>query len=165
MKATIHDETLGTIVYNENFFTGKKTLSINGKDLYKESKNLYAIINEDGTRKFCSIKGNFIAGVRLSIDGTKIQVVKPIAWYEATLAILMFVFFMVWGSVPALCEIVPMVGGAIGGGISGLMAISSLIVMKLIKPVWAKILAWLGFFGATFGIIYGIAIAIISALS
>ena len=123
------------------------------------------MVEDDGTRKFCSITGNFLTGVKLSIDGTKMQIVKPVAWYEATLAILMFVFFMVWGSVPALCEILPMVGGAIGGATSGFMAVTSLIAMKLIKPIWAKILTWLGFFGATFGIVYGIGVAIVSALS
>ena len=39
--------------------------------------------------------------------------------FEIVLSILIFAFVMVWGNSAKLCAIFPIVGGAIGGGISG----------------------------------------------
>ena len=36
-------------------------------------------------------------------------------WYEMALSILIFVFYLIWGTVPALCLIFPVIGGGLGG--------------------------------------------------
>ena len=79
-------------------------------------------------------------------------------------AISIFMLILVWGNVPALCEIIPVVGGAIGGGISGLMACITLFLMRNTKKVSHKLLIWLGFLIGTFTICFAIALGILSLL-
>lgn len=158
MKQTIQHEKYGEILYNENFWTGKKSLSMNGAPLTKISKKEFQTANGvTGT-----ITGSFLLGACLSIEGETIRLTPKITWYEIVLCILPFILIMIWGNVVALCQIVPVVGGAIGGAISGMLSVVSLFVMRSVKPVWAKILIGIGFVGATFGICCGIGFAIIS---
>lgn len=164
MRERIQHDVFGEIEYNENFFTGKKSISINGAELEKRSKNMFVYFDGE-EHKSVVVVGNYLTGVKIVVGGQKIQIVKPVLWYEIALAVVMFAFFIVWGNVPALCEMFPLVGGAIGGGITGVMAIGALVCMKFVKPVWAKILIWLGFAGATLGINYGVAMAIIGVLT
>ena len=163
MVERMHDEVFGDLEYNESFFTGKKSLKVNGNSVEKQGKNLFALNNGE---KYVAgvLSGNYFTGVKLAVDGRVIRLVKPVTWYEVTLTVIMMVFFLVWGNVPSLCEMFPVVGGAIGGAIVGFMSAMNLICMKLVKPVWAKPLVWLGFAGATLGISYGVAMAIISVL-
>lgn len=164
MKEIIQHEDLGTIEYNENFFTGKKSLSLNGVQLEKQGKNTF-VFEKEGQRYFGAVSGNFLTGAKLSLDGKITQLVKPCSWYEITLTAILAVFFIVWGNVVSLVELLPLAGGAVGGAIAGLMAAGSLICMKMVKPVWAKILIWIAFAGATLGINYGIGVATIATLN
>lgn len=41
MKQVVQNEKLGEIVYEESFWTGKKTVSVNGSQLEKISKNTF----------------------------------------------------------------------------------------------------------------------------
>lgn len=158
MKQTIQHEKYGEILYNENFWTGKKSLSMNGAPLTKISKKEFQTANGvTGT-----ITGSFLLGACLSIEGETIRLTPKITWYEIVLCLLPFILIMIWGNVVELCLIVPVVGGAIGGAISGMLSVVSLFVMRSVKPVWAKILIGIGFVGATFGICCGIGFAIIS---
>lgn len=163
MREIVQHEKYGTIEYDENFLTGKKVIKINGVQLEKRGKNIFTF--HDG-EKFttCSVSGNYLIGVKLAVDGQKIQLVKPLTWWEGVLAGIMLVFFIVWGNVTALCEMLPLAGGAIGGAITGFMTFSAMICMKLVKQTWAKPLIWLAFAGATLGINYGIALAILAVL-
>lgn len=158
MKQTIQHEKYGEILYNENFWTGKKSLSMNGVPLTKISKKEFQTANGvTGT-----VTGSFLSGACLSIGGETIRLTPKITWYEIVLCLLPFILIMIWGNVVELCLIVPVVGGAIGGAISGMLSVVSLFVMRSVKPVWAKILIGIGFVGATFGICCGIGFAIIS---
>lgn len=158
MKQTIQHEKYGEILYNENFWTGKKSLSMNGAPLTKISKKEFQTANGvTGT-----VTGSFLSGACLSIGGETIRLTPKITWYEIVLCLLPFILIMIWGNVVELCLIVPVVGGAIGGAISGMLSVVSLFVMRSVKPVWAKILIGIGFVGATFGICCGIGFAIIS---
>lgn len=158
MKQTIQHEKYGEILYNENFWTGKKSLSMNGAPLTKISKKEFQTANGvTGT-----ITGSFLLGACLSIEGETIRLTPKITWYEIVLCLLPFILIMIWGNVVELCLIVPVVGGAIGGAISGMLSVVSLFVMRSVKPVWAKILIGIAFVGATFGICCGIGFAIIS---
>ena len=57
---------------------------------------------------------------------------------------------MIWGNSVALCSIVPVIGGAIGGGISGIMLATNLIIIKKQSSILKKILITLGMMAATF---------------
>lgn len=85
--------------------------------------------------------------------------------FEIVLSALIFVFVMVWGNVPALCAIFPIVGGAIGGGISGGGFAISLVLMRRADSLPKKLLYWLIVFVATVLICFIIAKIVIAALS
>lgn len=161
MKQTIKHETLGEIVYQENFWTGKKDIFINGSQLEKTAKNVYQIA--DG--ETAELKGNFFKGATLSIGSENIRVAPPIKWYEIVLSILPFILIMIWGNSVALCKLVPVIGGAIGGAISALLSAANMVIIKRIDKIWLKILISIAMLGATFGICCGLGYAFVAALS
>ncbi len=148
MKASIHHVGYGQIEYNENFWTGKRELSVGGQSLLKKKKNVYELNSENGILE-CRIKGSFLTGATLCIDQDVIQLSEPCKWYEIFCSVLICAFVLIWGNAPALCKIFPIVGGAIGGGICGMTACMNLFLMRETKKVGFKLLIWLGMFVAT----------------
>ncbi|MCM1546441.1 MAG: hypothetical protein NC033_05335 [Clostridiales bacterium] len=161
MKSTVQSETLGEIVYEENFWTGGKKITVNGTPLERVSKKEFK--TADGGQAL--VQGNFFTGAKLVLGDVQTVLIPTIKWYEIVLAVLPFVLIMVWGNSVALCRIVPVIGGAIGGGISGGLSVLGLFFMRSAKPVWLKILIGLAAIGLTFGICCGIGYAVLSALT
>lgn len=112
-----------------------------------------------------TVKGNFLSGVKLDIGGQQIQVVPVVKWYEIVLSVISFVLIMIWGNSVALCSIVPVIGGAIGGAISAMLCVVNLILIKRVSPIWLKILISLATVAVTFGICCGIGYALLAAIS
>lgn len=142
MRSIVQHETIGSIVYEENFWTGKKNIFINDTPLVKQSKKLFLYSNGI-ENKTVHVTGNFVAGTKLVIGGETIEMVPSAKWYEIMCSIFIFVLNMVWGNSVALCTIFPVAGGAIGGAISGLVAVANLLVMKSVKSVALKLAIWL----------------------
>ncbi len=161
MKKVINSSKYGDIVYSENFWTGKKAISINGVDLAKKSKNLYEYAKEDVTLQV-EVKGNFTMGVKLMINDEEIIVTPAPKWYEIALSLIGFVLIMVWGNVPQLCSIVPVVGGAIGGLISGLLCMVNFVVITKFNKIWLKVLISVGFVALNFLTCYLVALLILA---
>ena len=67
MKASVHHVGYGQIEYDENFWTGKRELTIGGQMLLKKKKNVYMLNDENGELE-CRIKGSFLTGATLYID-------------------------------------------------------------------------------------------------
>lgn len=160
MKQVVQHETIGEIVYEESAWTGKKTLTINGEQLQKTSKTTF--VKNDGEQ--VTLNGNFLKGASITVGGETIQVVPAVKWYEIVLSILPFLLIIIWGNVVELCMIVPVVGGAIGGLISGIFSVSNLIIIKRVDKLWLKILISVGMLAATFLICWAIACAILAAV-
>lgn len=160
MKQTVNHAALGEIVYEESFWTGKKTLSMNGECLEKLSKTSFKAQNGQPVY----LKGNYLTGVKAFVNGEYIQLTPSIKWYEAVLSVLPLLLVLIWGNSVALCKVVPIVGGAIGGLIGGIFACANLVVIKGFSKLWLKILVSVGMLGGTFGVCYGIALAILSAV-
>ena len=160
MKEVIQHETYGEIVYEESFWTNKKSLTVNGVSASKISKKAFQM--PDG--KTATVQGNFISGACLLVDSEWIRLTPKLKWYEIALAVIPFILIMVWGNVVALCQIVPVVGGAIGGGLSALFSVAGLVLIKRAKPIWLKIVIAVAVTAATFGICCGIGYAILSAI-
>lgn len=158
MKSTIQHEAYGEIVYNESFWLGRRSISINGVKLDKISRTKFKL--QDGDLALLS--GNFLTGANLNIKGQIIKLTPTVKWYEILLCILPFLLTLTWGNITALCKIVPLVGGAIGGAIGGLLSVLGLYGIRSVKPIWLKIIIALVSLGATFGICAGIGYAIIS---
>ncbi|PWM71586.1 MAG: hypothetical protein DBX59_08440 [Bacillota bacterium] len=161
MKSEVADKTYGNIAYEENFWTGKKTVAIDGVPLQKVSRKEF--VTADG--KTCVVKGSFFSGVALFFGVDRVQVLPPIKWYETALALLPFIFIMVWGNSVALCNIFPVVGGALGGGISGVCVALNMLFMRMVHNVFLKILIALGVTAGCIYICFQVATVILSAMA
>ena len=156
MKASVSHILYGRIEYEESFWTGKRELTVNGQKLLKKKKNVYQLNTENGVLE-CRIKGSFLTGATLCVDQDVIQLSEPCKWYEIFCSALIFAFVLIWGNVPSLCRIFPIVGGAIGGGISGMTACMNLFLMRGTKKAGFKLLIWLGMFLGTIVVCFLIA--------
>ena len=159
MKSTVIHPTLGEITYEENFWTGKKQLAINGVLLQKQNKKTFAYATAEGTLLF-QIKGSAVSGAKLIFGNEVLQLTPPPTWYEILCTVL-FIIPILWGNIVSLCEIFPIIGGAIGGAVYGVMALVTLTVMKEMPKVWQKLLVFALLFLASF--VLGFALALIFA--
>ena len=157
MKEIVQHPLYGEIIYNENAWTGKKVLTVNGVEVSAVSKNEYTIND-----KKAILKGSFLTGSTLQIDDETIQLSPKVKWYEVVFAMIPFLFLMIWGNSVSLCAIFPVVGGAIGGALGGLASVLSLLFMKSKKALLAKILIGVIATAATILIAFLVAHAILS---
>lgn len=158
MKMTVNHPTYGEIVYDESFWLGKKTLTVNGVEAVAVSKREFII---DG--KHATLKGNFLRGVTMSLEGESIELCPKPHGYEVFLAVVPFAILLIWGNDPGLCTIFPVVGGMIGGALCGVGAALSLFFMKKASKPLYKILIGFGMFALTTLILFAIASIFLAA--
>jgi hypothetical protein len=163
MRTVVQDEQYGQIVYEEGFWTGKRYIVVNGQALSKLDKKTYRYTKSNGENVDFSVKGNFLTGVALVALGTRIQVVRKIAWFEWLFLILTLSVAFVWGNNQMLCSIFPVVGGAIGGALGAICASIPMVIAKFVKNKWLQALLGLAGFLAVF--VVGHLAAITIALS
>lgn len=161
MKQSIQHDAYGTIEYDESFWTGKKNISFDGAPLQKVNRKTFLLPSGEQA----VIEGSYLTGSRLRIGEERIQLTPAIKWYEILLSLLPFLLIMVWGNSVQLCQIVPVVGGAIGGFISALIGMVNMLIIKSLKPVWLKILISVCMLAGTFLICWLIGSAIVAALT
>lgn len=159
MSITIPHAKYGTLVYDENIWTGKRTLYCNDTPCLKLSRNTFRM--DDGT--VATLKGSTLTGVKLLLGAETIQVSAPAKWYEYVLALLPFVFDMIWGNIPATLKIFPIVSGAIGGIICAVAAVLSFFLMRKTEKWWLKVLIGIAVGAVAVLICYAIALALLSA--
>ena len=164
MTTVTQHDVYGQITYEESFWTGKKTITIENTPLSKTDKTHYAY-TVDGETVAAEVKGNSFMGVTLTIKNETIYLSQKPAWYVLALSVLMFIFVIVWGNSPTLCEIFPIVGGAIGGFVSALFAMLNVSLANKTKKSLFKILIGLGLFVATVLVCYAITSALLSAVA
>lgn len=160
MKASVRHILYGKIEYDENFWTGKRELTIRGRKMEKTGRNTF----KSPLGKEYRIQGSFLTGATLCVGKSNIQLSAPCKWYEIFCSVLIALFVVIWGNVPALFVILPMVGGAIGGGIAGLGAVTNLFLMKRTKNGVGKFLVWLGMFLGTVLLCFVVALLIMMAM-
>ncbi len=160
MKEYVWHPTYGEIVYTESFWTGKKTLTINGTAVRPLSRKAF---DHNGTR--IGVKGSYYTGICLLIGSDTVTVTPKPKWYELVFALLPFIFLLIWGNVASLCAIFPVVGGAIGGGLGALSALTSLFLMIRTRSLLIKILIGVGAFLITVLIAFLLALLLILILA
>lgn len=163
MNKVVQHEKYGQISYEESFWTGRKALTINGTRLAKMDKTHFAYSENDQTVTV-TLKGNIMTGVSATINDETIVIVPKPTWYVLTISILMFAFVVIWGASPTLCAIFPIMGGALGGIVSALFAMTNVLVTSNIKKPIYKLLVSLGFFAADVAACYIAAISILVML-
>jgi hypothetical protein len=161
MKEIIQHPTYGEIVYEESFWTGKRSLIIGGAPAEKRTKTEY-VFGDDKT--LVSIKGNYLYGISLVIKGETIEITPKPRWYEIAVAAIPVVLAIVWGNSPVLCAILPMLGGALGGGLGALFGLTALMQMKKQPKLLNKLLIGLGIVVAWTVISVLVASALVAAM-
>lgn len=101
-----------SVMYEESFWTGRRKLYVNGKESVKLGKRKFRS-EEGGVVTNYEVKGNFLAGVTLIVDGTEKIVLAKNAWYDWLMIFIPLVGFCVG----IFC-------GAIGGGLSALCCLA-----------------------------------------
>lgn len=160
MKEIINNSTYGEIVYEESFWVGKKSLTINGVKLQSISKKEYLINGEK-----VILKGSFLTGVNIIINNEKIELIAKPKVYEIILAILPILFLLTWGNSVALCSVFPVIGGAIGGAVGAIFSFGSMMLMKKAKSILSKILIGIAMFAATIAVGFVLAILFVFIFS
>lgn len=160
MKESVQHPLYGEIVYNESFWTGKKTLTAEKVDVQTVSKKEFMIDDKKAT-----IKGGYFTGIKLYIDNETIELSPKPKWYEIVLAVLPVLFLLTWGNSASLSAIFPVVGGAIGGALGALGSIISLLLMKKSKSPMFKVLIGAGALLATLLIAFILAITLSQLVS
>ena len=148
MQSFVSHPVYGNILYEESAWTGKKSLTVNGISARKEKKNLFLLPPEMGLPPL-HINGSYIGGTKLQIGNEIIQLTPPVKWYEVACSVFMVVFLIVWSTSVTLCSILPIIGGALGGAIFGVMGWLNVLWMKSFKKIWQKLLVFLAVFFLT----------------
>ena len=106
-----------------------------------------------------------VTGVKLVTDAEEIVLLPPPTWYEIVFTAIAFGLIFVWGNSVALCSILPLVGGAIGGAIIGAGVVVNLMLMRRAKSVGKKLLIGLAIFAATFFVCLLIGLSMVVMMS
>lgn len=166
MIHSVYNEKFGNIEVEESIWSGKITaITINGVPMIKVDKKIFMM--ETSTSKIeAGVVGNFFTGLKLMINRSElIQIVPPLKWYEIALTIISALFCIIWGNVPQLVKLVPLVGGAIGGALTGIFEISGLALMRKFKNPLLKFAIWLAALILSFGSCALVGWAIISSVN
>lgn len=146
MKKEIKTQDGKTIIYEESFWIGKRTIVINGKTLDKVSKNVYT----DGSNDYV-IKGNQFFGLSI-INNNEIYVI-----YEKLNA-----FQIILACIPL---IMVFIGGAIGGALGALGFFVIILAIRCYKnSILVNIITSIAVSALVFGLWYILAILINSLI-
>ena len=129
MKKVIMHPTYGEIVYEEGFWSGKRTFTVNGTAMQKISKDTYTfIVGEESVQAV--LQGSMLMGASLNIRGEKIWIISKPKLYDWLLSFLPFAIIMIWGNSAPLCSIIPVAGGAIGGALGGAGLVITMFLIR-----------------------------------
>lgn len=148
MKKEIVSE-FGCICYEEGFWTGKRKITIDGTELGKVDKKTYSLTKvdpetEQSQNLIVRLNGSVFNGVTLTINDQTITVIDKTTTLDYIIAALPVAFVIIWGNIPQLCLIIPVVGGAIGGAVSILFSCLGIFYSKIVNKKY-KLLASIGF--------------------
>ena len=159
MIKKISHPTYGEIVYYESFLTGKKKVSVGGNDFQKVSSRNFVL--QDGTP--IAVKGSFLFGSQLIVGQEIYEITPKIKWYEWLPSVIIFALMCAWGNSPLLVSVVPIVGGVIGGAISGLFGCIGLLGVRMFSKWPFKALSVIVCAGLNFLICYLIGMALLKS--
>ena len=122
------------ITYAENFWTGKKTITINGQQLQKINRKTYACGDQQYT-----LKGSYLTGVEL-IDGLqRIELIRKLTILETILCCLPLILVIIGGGVGGL------LGGAAWAFNAAYIRKTDKMVMKIVYSLLSVIVAFVGY--------------------
>lgn len=134
-----------TLVYEENFWTGKRTITINGRTLSKVKRNVYS----DGANDYV-VKGSYYTGV--TVVGPETYVI----YEKLTVLQTIFVFLPV-----IVCAFI---GGAIGGLFGAIGSIVTTVTTRSTKSTLVSIFVSIAATGVALVLWFIVAVLLLSGL-
>lgn len=152
MKVVINNENTDnkTLIYQEGFWTGKRTISYDGTPLTKVKRNIFEYKTEETTEYF-EIKGNQLIGVTINMLGKDVEVSRKLTWYEIVLSILVFIPCILFG--------------AVGGAVGGALGFTNIMVIRSLDKTWVKIVVSVEFIAISLLLSYVLAVLVFKALT
>ena len=143
MLITINNEQtkFKDLVYAENIWTGKRTITYDGVTLPKRKRGLYELRQGDQT-ELVMVKGNQLIGVTVTLFGQQIELLRKTFWYEWVLAIMVFIPAIIFavlnndGDNIGLCALAAGICGGIGGG----LYFVNFYLLKRVNKLYLKII-------------------------
>ena len=130
---------LGKTNVSENLWTGRFSLSMEGKDLNRQDRKHF-VYHDGATLHRLEIRGNSFKGVYLDIDGYSYCIYPPTPWYVSVILVVFFALSIVLGNLGVLAKHgFYYVGGAIGGAISGFFVTIGFYFSRFSRKPWIKI--------------------------
>lgn len=143
MKVTVSHPTYGIITYEESAWTGKKIITFDGVSLLKINKTTFqyqpvaadpfAPAEEAVEPVTVTVKGNYVGGVSLLVNGETITLTAKATALDITL-----------GVIPAILFFLLIIGGAIGGALGAMIGMGLTILIKTRKKTIHKVLISVG---------------------
>lgn len=152
MKVVINNENTDnkTLIYQEGFWTGKRTISYDKTPLTKVKRNIFEYKTEETTEYF-EIKGNQLIGVTINMLGKDVEVSRKLTWYEIVLSILVFIPCILFG--------------AVGGAVGGALGFTNIMVIRSLDKTWVKIVVSVEFIAISLLLSYVLAVLVFKALT
>lgn len=152
MKVVINNENTNnkTLIYQEGFWTGKRTISYDGTPLTKVKRNIFEYKTEKTTENF-EIKGNQLIGVTINMLGKDVGVSHKLTWYEIVLSILVFIPCILFG--------------AVGGAVGGALGFTNIMIIRSLDKTWVKIVVSVEFIAISLLLSYVLAVLVFKALT
>lgn len=149
MIKNITVKDVGNVEFRESFWSGKKRIFIDGREAVRRDRNLF-LWEKDGVEHQIIITGTVFSGLCVVIDKLSYRLTEPLPWYSYVIVIGGALFCAIWMFTPALVELVPLVGGAIGGGIVGLFVAIQIYVARILQRWWTRVLVGLSLVAANY---------------
>jgi hypothetical protein len=162
MRSVIQTQKYGEIVFDESYWTGKKTVTVGGVQLKKVNKKTF-VGEINGEQVTALIAGSFLSGAIIDVNGEKFRLTESAKWYDYLIAFIWLIPYFVWANSPVLCAILPIVGGGLGGAVAGVFLATGLLLIKSNKNIAAKIGISFAFFAATILANFLLAVVIIKS--
>ena len=138
MKKIIETEKYGVIKFKESILTGKKRITIDGVQLKKGEEDFY-YGNINGDYSICKVESSVFKGVKIEVNREEFVITGMMKWYEYILVLLPFIVIITWGNCPRLCSFVPIIGGFIGGVLSFICSLITLVYIRRSNSLVFKI--------------------------
>lgn len=161
MKKYFSSDKYGSIAYEENVWTGKKKIYVGGQVLNKETNKIYSA-SIKGQSIIANLNGNIFKGITLNVGNETFTISEKNTWYEIVLAFIPLLLVLIWGNSVALCNIIPIVGGVIGGVVGAMFSLLSITYMNKAKKPLYKVLIGLGAIILTFVVCFLLALLFLS---
>lgn len=132
MKILLNNEQTNNkeLYYEEDFWSGKRTIKYNGVVLNKIKRNLYEYKTDNISEQF-EIKGNQCFGVTIKMFGKNVEIVRKLTWYEIVMSLLVFLPCVLFG--------------AVGGAFGGAFGFTNLVIIRSVDKWWLKLIISLQF--------------------